>query len=123
MDIQVGEIVEGKVVKITNFGAFIKLDGDLDGLIHISEIANKFVKDINEYLRVGDEVKTKVVAIKEGGRIDLSIKRLEDNPRPSRPQGRSRPGSNEFEKMLKSFMKNSEEKQSDIRKRRDSKKF
>ncbi len=57
MQLSVGTVVEGKVSKITNFGAFINIDGGGSGMVHISEVANTYVKDINEHLKVGDSVK------------------------------------------------------------------
>ena len=65
MQLSVGTVVEGKVSKITNFGAFINIDGGGSGMVHISEVANTYVKDINEHLKVGDCVKAKVVAIND----------------------------------------------------------
>ena len=56
MQLSVGTVVEGKVSKITNFGAFINIDGGGSGMVHISEVANTYVKDINEHLKVGDRV-------------------------------------------------------------------
>ena len=76
MQLSVGTVVEGKVSKITNFGAFINIDGGGSGMVHISEVANTYVKDINEHLKVGDSVKAKVVAINENHKIALSIKAL-----------------------------------------------
>ena len=76
MQLSVGTVVEGKVSKITNFGAFINIDGGGSGMVHISEVANTYVTDINEHLKVGDSVKAKVVAINENHKIALSIKAL-----------------------------------------------
>ena len=56
MSIEVGSKVEGKVTGITNFGAFVELPDGKTGLVHISEVADNYVKDINEHLKVGDEV-------------------------------------------------------------------
>lgn len=76
MQLTVGTIIEGKVSKITSFGAFIDIDGGGSGMVHISEIANAYVKDINEHLTVGQQVRAKVVAINENNKIALSIKAL-----------------------------------------------
>ena len=89
MQLSVGTVVEGKVSKITNFGAFINIDGGGSGMVHISEVANTYVKDINEHLKVGDSVKAKVVAINENNKIALSIKALLP-PEPKPQQNRSR---------------------------------
>ena len=55
MQLSVGTVVEGKISKITNFGAFINIDGGGSGMVHISEVANTYVKDINEHLKVRSE--------------------------------------------------------------------
>ena len=94
MQLSVGTVVEGKVSKITNFGAFINIDGGGSGMVHISEVANTYVKDINEHLQVGDSVKAKVVAINENHKIALSIKALLP-PEPKPQQNRSRDGQRE----------------------------
>jgi S1 RNA binding domain protein len=76
------------------------------GLVHISEIDRNYVRDVREHLREGDKVNAKVVAIKDDGKIDLSIKALQDPPA-NRPRRRTDP---EFEQMLKKFMRQSEER-------------
>lgn len=83
MAVEVGQKLEGKVVKIAAFGAFVQLDSGETGLVHISEVANTYVTDINEHLKVGDRVTVKVVSTGEGGRISLSIKKA--LPPPERP--------------------------------------
>ncbi|MBR4578590.1 MAG: S1 RNA-binding domain-containing protein [Oscillospiraceae bacterium] len=85
MNLQVGEILEGKVTGITKFGAFVQLPGGPSGLVHISEIANAFVNDVNDYLHMGDTVKVKVIGITEAGKINLSIKQTESAPVNSAP--------------------------------------
>ena len=87
------------------------------GLVHISEIDRNYVKDVRDHLREGDTVEAKVVAIKDDGKIDLSIKALQD-PAPPRQRRGSDP---EFEQMLKKFMKQSEERQVDFRRATDQK--
>ena len=57
MEYEVGTVLEGKVTSITKFGAFVALEGSKSGLVHISEIANAYVNDVNDYLKVGDAVK------------------------------------------------------------------
>lgn len=87
MQLEVGNNVTGKITGITNFGAFVQLDGGKVGLIHISEIALNYVKDINDHVKVGDEVKVKVVGI-TNGKISLSVKKVleeEKKNRSSRP--------------------------------------
>ena len=73
--IEVGKIVEGVVTGITNFGAFILLPNGETGLVHISEVADTYVKDINDYYQRKDKVKVKVLSINGDGKIGLSIKR------------------------------------------------
>ena len=77
MDLEVGEILEGKVTGITKFGAFVQLPGGASGLVHISEIANAFVNDVNDYLTMGETVKVKILSINEAGKINLSIKQVQ----------------------------------------------
>lgn len=79
-ELEVGMILDGKVTGITKFGAFVALPGGKSGLVHISEVANAYVSDINEHLSNGQEVKVKIVAISPDGKINLSIKRAVDNP-------------------------------------------
>lgn len=81
-----GAILEGRVQGITNFGAFIELPGGMVGLVHISEIANTYVKNVKDFIQEGDMVKVKVLNI-AGKKIGLSIKQA--NPA---PQPRSNPG-------------------------------
>jgi len=73
--IEVGSIVEGVVTGITNFGAFVLLPNGETGLVHISEVADTYVKDINEYFHKKDKVKVKVLSVNGDGKIGLSIRR------------------------------------------------
>jgi S1 RNA binding domain protein len=107
----VGAVVDGTVTRITPYGAFLTLEGGKVGLVHISEIDRNYVKDVHEHLRETDVVQAKVIAIKEDGKIDLSIKALQD-PAPPRPRRGSDPN---FETMLKKFMRSSEERQVDYK--------
>lgn len=74
MAVEVGEKVSGKVSGITNFGAFVDLDDNQTGLVHISQISDSFVKDIHDVLSVGDTVTVKVMKIGDDGKIALSMK-------------------------------------------------
>jgi S1 RNA binding domain protein len=65
MSIEVGSKLQGKVTGITNFGAFVELPEGSTGLVHISEVADNYVKDINEFLKVGDEVTVKVLNVEK----------------------------------------------------------
>jgi small subunit ribosomal protein S1 len=72
---KIGDLVKGKVSKITTFGAFISLDGDIDGLIHISQISEDRVDKIKDHLKVGQEVEARVIKVdKTERRIGLSLK-------------------------------------------------
>ncbi|MBU9721761.1 MULTISPECIES: S1 domain-containing post-transcriptional regulator GSP13 [Bacillaceae] len=137
---EVGSIVEGKVTGIKPFGAFIALDDQKQGLVHISHIAHGFVKDINDHLSVGDEVKVKILSVdEESGKISLSIRETQPKPereerpeRPKRPAGgsgggrggnrqnqsqQSAQGFNTLEEKLKTWLKESNEIQADLNKR------
>ena len=79
MQLEVGSVLSGKFTGITNFGAFVQIDGTkTTGLVHISEVAMDYVKDINEHLKVNDSVKVKVVSVAPGGKISLSIKKVQE---------------------------------------------
>ena len=68
MSVEVGAKVKGKVTGITNFGAFVDIGNNTTGLVHISEISDKYVKDIHDILTVGDEVTVKVMSVGDDGR-------------------------------------------------------
>jgi len=108
----VGEVIEGTVAKITEFGAFIDLENGEKGLIHISQIDHSFVRDVREHLHETDTVQAKVVAVKPDGRLDLSIKALQPDPRENRPRRRDDP---DFERMLRRFMQRSNERQAEVK--------
>jgi polyribonucleotide nucleotidyltransferase len=76
-DIEVGRIYIGKVKRITNFGAFCEIAPGKDGLVHVSELADKFVKTVEEVVKLGDEFKVKVIGIDELGRVKLSKKQAD----------------------------------------------
>ena len=75
MPVKVGDIVEGKVTDIMNYGVFIKLEDGKSGLVHISEVSKDYVEDIHSVLKSGDTVKVKILSIDENGKIALSIKK------------------------------------------------
>lgn len=140
MSIEVGSKVQGKVTGITNFGAFVELPGGITGLVHISEVADSYVKDVNDHLKIGDQVEVKVISEKDG-KIALSIKKAIDKPagqtsnysqRPAR-QGRTnshpkdsrskstfKPKEN-FEDKMARFLKSSEENLSTLKRSTESK--
>ena len=139
MELEIGAIQEGKVTGITKFGAFVLLPGGKSGLVHISEIANAYDNDVNDYLKVGDAVKVKILSVNEAGKINLSIKQAQPSaprpaytPRPAQPAAnaprpantyRSAPprggevapptGDASFEDKLKQFMQQSDSKIND----------
>ncbi len=78
MAIEVGTKLEGKVTGITHFGAFVDLSGGVTGLVHISEIADNYVKDVNDHLKINDVVTVKVINVDKDGKIGLSIKQAVD---------------------------------------------
>ena len=137
MELTVGEILEGKVKSITNFGAFISLPENRTGLVHISEVANTYVSDIRQHLTEGQDVKVMVIGT-ENSKINLSIKRLEAKPqreegaprqrnfaprkeeaKPTRsaptPPPAPKTADQLFEEKLKAFMTESDSKISSLR--------
>lgn len=131
MEHGIGDIVEGRVTGITKFGAFVAFDENRSGLVHISEVANTFVKDVSEHLTVGQTVNVKIIAIDENGRINLSIKKaLPVEPRPfaaprnpaaNRPAPVPQTPEEAFEDKLKAFMADSQSRMSDIKHQSDRK--
>ena len=139
--LEVGSIVEGKVVRIKPFGAIVSL-GSVQGLVHISQVANSFVQDINDHIKVGDIVKVKILSIDEQThKIALSIR--DALPKEDRPQRSERPfkprpqqteqrkqynsadhstatpsgGPVDFEDKMKEWMKQANEHQTSLNKR------
>ncbi len=76
-DVEIGRIYIGKVKRIMPFGAFIELAPRKEGLVHVSELSDKFVKTVEEVVKIGDEIRVKVIGIDELGRIKLSKKQAE----------------------------------------------
>ena len=76
-DVEVGRVYFGKVKRIMQFGAFVEIAPRKEGLVHVSELSNTFVKKIDDVVKVGDEFKVKVIGIDELGRINLSKKQAE----------------------------------------------
>src|SRR5690625_7601066 len=80
--IEVGQVIEGKVTGIQPYGAFVALNSEIQGLVHIYEVTHGFVKDINEYLTYGQEVKVKVLNVDEkNNKVSLSIRSTEEAPK------------------------------------------
>jgi len=123
MSLAVGNIVEGVVTGITKFGAFVELPGGITGLIHISEVADTYVKDVNEFLKEKQQVKVKVINIDPSGKIGLSIKQLTSGPK-KRDMARGRKPREKdlsFEDKLARFLKESDERHQDIKRNTESK--
>lgn len=131
---ELGSVVEGKVTRITKFGAFVELADGKSGLVHISEVADEYVNDVSDFLEEGQTVQAKVVNIDANGKIALSIKKLkqqqnaeaEKNRLPKKPQARSdrrpfRQSSVSFEDKLSKFLKDSDERLTDLKRKTDSK--
>lgn len=136
MELTVGQIVEGKITGITNFGVFVDLGDNKSGMVHISEVSRTYVNDIKEHVKIGDQVKMKVLTVGEDGKISLSIKRALESEkteanrerkvrRPSQPAKidntytwtpkKSEPVS--FEEMMNRFKQTSDEKFSDLKRK------
>ena len=78
---KVGDVVTGKVTGIQPYGAFVALDDETQGLVHISEITYGYVKDVHEFIKVGDEITVKILDVdEEQKKISLSIRVLQETP-------------------------------------------
>lgn len=116
--IEVDQIIEGKVTGIQPYGAFVALNNEVQGLVHISEVTHGYVKDINEHLTVGDEVKVKVLNVDEkSNKVSLSIRATVEAPKkqaqaPRRPvaqqqQGDGSAGFNSLKDKLEEWLEKS----------------
>lgn len=140
MAIEVGMILEGKVSGITKFGAFVDLPDSKTGMVHISEVAPTFINEIGDYVKLGQTVKVKVLALNDG-KISLSMKqalpkeqqqqkkpqRQNRNRQPYKPappvtspgdyewQNSRRSSPSSFEDMMSKFKQTSEDKMSDLK--------
>ena len=150
MSIEVGSKLQGKVTGITHFGAFVELPEGSTGLVHISEVADNYVKDINDHLKVGDQVEVKVINVEKDGKIGLSIKKAvekKESEQPAQSSYQQRPrynrgndsrgGRNDsrggrgghdsrqpresFEQKMARFLKDSEERMSSLKRNTESK--
>ena len=136
MQLKVGDIVEGKITAITNFGVFADIGDGKSGMVHISEVASEYVSDISQHLAEGDKVKVKVLEINEKGKVSLSIKKAmpeQEKPKQAKPRpqnkntdrgwkGAPQQESNapmSFEDMMAKFKAQSEDKMSDIKRSSD----
>lgn len=124
MALEVGSVLEGTVTGITSFGAFVSLPENKSGMVHISEVAQTYVKDINEHVKIGDKVQVRVLNMDPAGKISLSIRRAQpERPRAPRPVEldlRARPAADSnFEDRISRFMKESEDRLLDIRRNKE----
>ena len=130
--LEIGKIYTGKVRSITSYGAFVEGEQEnekpITGMVHISEVANTYVKDIREYLTEDQEVKVIVLQITEQGKISMSIKKAlpDDEKRSYRKPNRETHSQKQetdmnFEDMMNRFKQHSEERISDIKRNTDRK--
>ncbi|PAV28760.1 RNA-binding protein S1 [Virgibacillus profundi] len=116
---ETGQILDGKVTGIQPYGAFVALDEEIQGLVHISEVTHGYVKDINEHLTVGDEVKVKILNVDEANnKVSLSIRATEEapkkpaktsKPQPAKQQDNDTSGFNTLKDKLEEWIEQSEE--------------
>ena len=125
MLVEVGKILDGVVKGITNFGAFVELSDGKVGLVHISEVAEEYVKDIKAHLHEGQKVTVKVVSVDKNEKISLSIKKATSTSNSNVPPKNISSGKNRessankisFEERLARFMKDSDERMLDLKKK------
>ena len=134
MAIEVGSVVEGKVSGVTSFGVFVDLGEKNVGMVHISEAAKNYVKDLKDFVKVGQTVTVKVLAITPDGKISLSMRQAEEpGRRKAENTGKKyvadsfefRPKQQNnlsFEDMMNNFKKSSDEKMNDLKKVIDAQK-
>jgi len=134
MTVELGQVVDGTVTGITEFGAFIQLPDGKTGLCHISEIADEYVKSVKDYLKEQQTVKVKVIEINKNGKVSLSIRKANENQgtkkeertntkqdfKEARPSFQSNPtpsrATPNFEDLLSKYLKESDEKLKDFKK-------
>ena len=121
MPVAVGEVVEGTVTGITNFGAFVQLPEGKSGLVHISEISHDYVEKVADYLKKDQKVKVKVLSISKEGKISLSIRQAK--PKTNKPveiewgKTDDKQKFMSFEDKLSKFLKDSNERQDQLKSR------
>ncbi|HET7581004.1 MAG TPA: S1 domain-containing RNA-binding protein [Bacillales bacterium] len=120
MATEVGNKLNGTVTGITRFGAFVKLPDGRTGLVHISEVDDRYVEDIKDVLKVGDGVTVKVINIADDGKIGLSIRKAKEGYRPRGGAKRPKRGPS-FEDKLNRFLKDSEENLATLKRQTESK--
>ncbi len=122
----VGNIYDGKVTRVKPFGALVLLPTGQQGLVHISHISNKFIENIDEHIKIDDEVKVKLLSIEEDGKkISLSIKETIEKPvfkpkfqkKVEPKKATSDKPVNEFEDKISQWLKSSNETQATLNRR------
>ena len=110
-----GDIVEAEVFKVTSFGAFVKLPTGQRGLIHISQVADNFVENISDYLKLGDKLEARIINI-DGNKIDLTLKKPKQEKKESSPYPKAKEFRvNTFEDKLQGFLAKSDERLSELK--------
>ncbi|AFS79368.1 RNA-binding S1 domain-containing protein [Gottschalkia acidurici 9a] len=123
MPVLVGNVVEGTISGITNFGAFVQLPEGKTGLVHISEISHDYVNNVSDYLKRDQKVKVKVLSITNEGKISLSIRQVQPKKTSSNPaqvdfnKPDDKVKSMSFEDKVAKFLKDSSEKQEQLKKK------
>jgi S1 RNA binding domain protein len=115
--VEVGAVVTGTIEKVTDYGAFVKLESGESGMVHISQVDVNYVKNIRDFIKEGDQVQVKVVGQKEDGKIDLSIKQAQAGYTEQAPRKGGR--DPEFERKLKTFMSQSQERLVDLKRHKE----
>ncbi|MBN2696652.1 MAG: S1 RNA-binding domain-containing protein [Bacilli bacterium] len=96
----IGDVVKGRITGIKPYGAFVKIDDQIDGLIHISEVSDEFVKNIEDHLTVGEVYDLKIIKISDDNKISLSYRRLHRKGRKKHEDIEITSGFKPFETML-----------------------
>ena len=129
MAVETGNTAQGTIVRLLNYGVLVRLEDGTQGLVHISEIDNNYVRDVADYFQVDDPVTVKVLAQGERGRVELSVKqalaegqtlapRNPDAPRAERPPQDAAPRRESrasFEEKMGDFTRQSSERLGDLK--------
>ncbi len=121
MPVSVGNVMEGTITGITNFGAFVELGGGKSGLVHISEISHDYVEKVSDYVARGDKVKVKVLSVSDDGKISLSIRQAK--PKSNKPvelewgSALDSQKNMSFDDKLSTFLKDSNERYDQLKTR------
>lgn len=116
--------MEGVITGITKFGAFVELPGGTTGLVHISEIADEYVKDINDFFKKADKVKVKVLSVEGNGKVGLSIRQAVEGSSSQKRSPKRRPvvvNKASFEDKMNRYLKESDERLLDLKRNTESK--